>query len=85
MILTSQSHSLNKIELGFKSGITHSKGLKRKKVSQHVCKCYHSNILDHLESFCFDKSRRYKGRNHIHFRTTNTLKPKKIGVPKVKA
>lgn len=79
LTISSLRPSLNKIELGFKSSRTHSKGLSMKKVNQTIYKCSHYNIFVHLEPFCLDKLRRSKGSNIIPFRTTNTPNPKKTG------
>lgn len=38
-----------------------SKEINQKKVNRHVYKCSRYNRFDHLDSFCFDKSRRSKG------------------------
>lgn len=63
MIISSQRPSLNKIGLCFKYDRTHSKEVNMKKVIWPVYKCSYCDKLGHLETWCFNKLKMFKGIN----------------------
>lgn len=46
------------------------KGINHKEQKRPVYKCTYCKIIGHLEPFCFDKFKRFKG-NHLRYFETN--------------
>lgn len=70
--------SLNKSGLEFKSSISLCKWFNSNKMNQPIYKCSYCYKLGYLDTFCFDKLRKSKGRNPRPLETTNAPGPKKF-------
>lgn len=69
--------------IGFKRDRKPMKGVNQKNNKRPIIICIHYKIIGHLESFCFYKSKGYKG-NHLRYFVTNVPGTKMIWVSKVK-